>query len=137
MLYALWVVQLRLFRLLTVGGGQPVESQQVATTQRVTGVVLDENGEPMIGVSVLEEGTKVGVATDFDGQFTLNVRPGATLHFSYIGYKPQSVKVDGRSSIEVTMELDSNVLDEVVAIGYGTIKKRDLTGAVEIGRAHV
>lgn len=130
MLYALWVVQLRLFRLLTVGGGQPVESQQVATTQRVTGVVLDENGEPMIGVSVLEEGTKVGVATDFDGQFTLNVRPGATLHFSYIGYKPQSVKVDGRSSIEVTMELDSNVLDEVVAIGYGTVKKRDLTGAV-------
>lgn len=115
-------MQLRLFRLLTVGGGQPVESQQVATTQRVTGVVLDENGEPMIGVSVLEEGTKVGVATDFDGQFTLNVRPGATLHFSYIGYKPQSVKVDGRSSIEVTMELDSNVLDEVVAIGYGTIK---------------
>ncbi|MDE6121705.1 MAG: SusC/RagA family TonB-linked outer membrane protein, partial [Duncaniella dubosii] len=111
-------------------GGQPVESQQVATTQRVTGVVLDENGEPMIGVSVLEEGTKVGVATDFDGQFTLNVRPGATLHFSYIGYKPQSVKVDGRSSIEVTMELDSNVLDEVVAIGYGTVKKRDLTGAV-------
>ncbi len=111
-------------------GGQPAESQQVATTQRVTGVVLDENGEPMIGVSVLEEGTKVGVATDFDGQFTLNVRPGATLHFSYIGYKPQSVKVDGRSSIEVTMELDSNVLDEVVAIGYGTVKKRDLTGAV-------
>ncbi len=111
-------------------GGQLIESQQVATTQRVTGVVLDENGEPMIGVSVLEEGTKVGVATDFDGQFTLNVRPGATLHFSYIGYKPQSVKVDGRSSIEVTMELDSNVLDEVVAIGYGTIKKRDLTGAV-------
>lgn len=111
-------------------GSQPVASQQVATTQRVTGVVLDENGEPMIGVSVLEEGTKVGVATDFDGQFILNVRPGATLHFSYIGYKPQSVKVDGRSSIEVTMELDSNVLDEVVAIGYGTVKKRDLTGAV-------
>lgn len=84
----------------------------------------------MIGVSVLEEGTKVGIATDFDGKFTLNVRPGATLLFSYIGYKSQSVKVDGRSSIEVTMEPDANVLDEVVAIGYGTVKKRDLTGAV-------
>ena len=118
-------------------GGQPVETQQVATTQRVTGVVLDENGDPMIGVSVLEEGTKVGVATDFDGQFTLNVRPGATLHFSYIGYKPQSVKVDGRSSIEVTMQPDTNVLDDVVVVGFGTVKKRDLTGAISSVKSDV
>lgn len=111
-------------------GGQPSDAQQVAATHRVSGTVLDENGDPLIGVSVQEEGTKVGIATDIDGNFTLNVRPGAVLHFSYIGYKPQSVPVDGRSNIEITMEPDANMLDEVVSIGYGTVKKRDLTGAV-------
>lgn len=111
-------------------GGQPSEAQQVANTHRVSGTVLDENGDPMIGVSVVEEGTKAGVATDIDGNFTLNVRPGAVLHFSYIGYKPQTVRVGDRSNLEITMEPDSNMLDEVVTIGYGTVKKRDLTGAV-------
>lgn len=111
-------------------GGQPSESQQVTATQRISGVVLDENGDPMIGVSVIEEGTKTGVATDLDGNFTLNVHPGAVLQFSYIGYKTQSVKVGKTNSIEVTMQPDTNMLDEVVTIGYGTVKKRDLTGAV-------
>lgn len=111
-------------------GGQPSDAQQVATTQRVSGTVLDENGDPMVGVSVVEEGTKAGVATDIDGNFTLNVRHGAVLHFSYIGYKPQTVRVGDQRSLEVIMEPDANVLDEVVAIGFGTVKKRDLTGAI-------
>ncbi|MCM1077538.1 MAG: TonB-dependent receptor [Bacteroides sp.] len=118
-------------------GGQPSEAQQVAATHRVTGTVLDENGDPMIGVSVVEEGTKTGVATDFDGNFTLNVRPGATLHFSYIGYKSQSIKVGNQNSIQVTMQPDNNVLDDVVVVGYGTVKKRDLTGAISSVKSDV
>lgn len=89
----------------------------------------------MIGVSVIEEGTKTGVATDLDGNFSLNVHPGAVLHFSYIGYKSQSIKVGKTNSIEVTMQPDDNVLDDVVVIGYGTVKKRDLTGAVSSVKA--
>ena len=105
-------------------------AQQVSNARTVSGTVVDETGEPMIGVSVLVTGTREGVATDFDGNFSLKVPAGATLSFSYVGYKPQTVKVGDQSTINVTMEPDANVLDEVVAIGYGTIKKRDLTGAV-------
>lgn len=118
-------------------GGQASDSQQVATTSRITGTVLDENGDPMIGVSVIEEGTKTGVATDLDGNFSLNVHPGAVLHFSYIGYKSQSIKVGKTNSIEVTMQPDDNVLDDVVVIGFGTVKKRDLTGAISSVKSDV
>lgn len=118
-------------------GGQPADAQQVQATHRVTGTVLDENGDPMIGVSVLEEGTKAGVATDLDGRFSLNVHSGAVLNFSYIGYKPQSVRVGNQSNIQVTMEPDDNTLDDVVVIGYGTVKKRDLTGAVSSVKSDV
>ncbi|WP_297073335.1 TonB-dependent receptor [uncultured Duncaniella sp.] len=118
-------------------GGQTSDTQQVATTSRITGTVLDENGDPMIGVSVIEEGTKTGVATDLDGNFSLNVRPGAVLHFSYIGYKSQSIKVGKTNSIEVTMQPDDNVLDDVVVVGFGTVKKRDLTGAISSVKSDV
>ncbi len=89
----------------------------------------------MIGVSVLQDGSSTGVATDFDGRFSLSVPAGATLHFSYIGYKPQTIKVDGRTTIDVKMVPDDNVLDDVVVIGYGAVKKRDLTGAVSSVKA--
>lgn len=118
------------------GGYSPV-SQSVSQKHTVTGTVIDENGDPMIGVSVLQEGSSTGVATDFDGRFSLSVPTGATLHFSYIGYKPQTIKVDGRTTIDVTMVPDDNVLDDVVVVGFGTVKKRDLTGAISSVKSDV
>lgn len=91
----------------------------------------------MLGVSVIEVGTKTGVATDLDGNFTLNVPQGAKLQFSYIGYKTQTITATGQSHIEVKMEPDNNVLDDVVVVGYGTVKKRDLTGAVSSVKSDV
>ncbi|MCM1050439.1 MAG: TonB-dependent receptor [Paenibacillus sp.] len=84
----------------------------------------------MIGVSVLILGTKEGVATDFDGNYSIQAAPGATLQFSYIGYKTQTATVGSQGTINITMDPDNNVLDDVVVVGYGTVKKRDLTGAV-------
>lgn len=111
-------------------GGYSPEPQASTQKHTVSGVVTDENGEPLIGVSVIQEGTTTGIATDFDGRYTLNVPSGATLQFTYIGYKPFTVKVGSKTNIDVQMEPDTNVLDDVVVVGYGTMKKSDLTGAV-------
>lgn len=118
-------------------GGYSPTSQSVSQKHTVSGTVIDENGDPMIGVSVLQEGSSTGVATDFDGRFSLSVPAGATLHFSYIGYKPQTIKVDGRTTIDVKMVPDDNVLDDVVVVGFGTVKKRDLTGAISSVKSDV
>ena len=95
----------------------------------VSGVVYDENGEALIGASVMVKGTQNGTATDMDGRFSLNVKPGATLVISYMGYTTQEVKA-GRAQLKVTMKPEDNSLDELVVIGYGAVKKRDLTGSV-------
>ena len=120
---------------LTVQGADTPDPQRAsagktAPTIRVTGKVVDEFGDPLIGVSVMDLAAKTGVMTDLDGNFAIDVPSSATLHFSYVSYKPVDVRVDGRSNIEVTMVSAENMLDEVVAIGYGTMKKRDLTGAI-------
>lgn len=98
--------------------------------KQVSGVVVDTNGDPVIGANIVEKGTTNGTISDLEGRFHLNVAPGATLVITYIGYIPQEVKVDGRSSLTITLHEDSEVLDEVVVIGYGTMRKKDLTGAV-------
>lgn len=98
----------------------------------VSGTVTDPTGEPLIGASILAEGTSVGTATDIDGHYTINVAPQGTLVFSYVGYDVQKVAVDGRSEINVTMRESSVMLNEVVAIGYGTVKKSDATGSVAV-----
>lgn len=98
--------------------------------KQVSGVVVDTNGEPVIGANIVEKGTTNGTISDLEGRFHLNAAPGATLVITYIGYIPQEVKVDGRSSLTITLHEDSEVLDEVVVIGYGTMRKKDLTGAV-------
>lgn len=113
-----------------MGGVELSVSQSVSQKYTVSGTVVDESGEPMIGVSVLVLGTKEGVATDFDGNYSIQVAPGATLQFSYIGYKTQTAVVGSKGAINITMAPDNNVLDDVVVVGYGTVKKRDLTGAV-------
>ena len=95
----------------------------------VQGTVLDAaNGEPIIGASVLEIGTTNGTITDFDGNFTLNVKPGAKLSISYMGYKTQELEAKG--TLAVRLSEDTEVLDEVVVVGYGVVKKNDATGAV-------
>ena len=112
------------------GGVEGANPQEVLQTKTVTGQVIDENGEPMIGVSVLVKGTKVGAITDFDGNFKLNAPAGAKeLQVTYMGYQAQDVKITSGHMI-IKMEPDNKLLDEVVVIGYGTMKKRDLTGAV-------
>lgn len=96
----------------------------------VTGTVKDANGEPMIGVSVVASNTN-GTVTDLDGKFTLQkVSPNAVLKVSYIGYVTQQVKVGNQSQLNIVLKEDANNLDELVVIGYGVVRKRDLTGAV-------
>ena len=104
----------------------------VAYAQKtVTGTVVDAAGEPMIGVSILVDGTTIGGVTDFDGNFSIkDVPENGVLKISYIGYKDQKISVAGKSSVNVTMQEDAARLDEVVVVGYGTMKKKDLTGSV-------
>ena len=96
----------------------------------VKGSVKDATGEPLIGVNVLQVGTTNGVISDFDGNFELNVPSNAKLSFSFIGYKTQTVSVNGKTSLSVILQEDSKTLDEVVVVGYGTMKKSDISGAV-------
>lgn len=98
---------------------------------KVTGQVLDSNGEPIIGATVLEQGTKNGTVTDIDGNFTLNsTKENPTLDISYIGFVSQQVKTRNGSSSRITMKENAQNLDELVVVGYGTMKKKDMTGAV-------
>ncbi len=105
-----------------------------ALAQKITvkGTVIDTNGEPLIGATVLSKGTSVGVATNFDGEYVIEVAPNASLVFSYVGMDPQTIAVNGRTNIDVTLKENSVVLNEVVAIGYGTVKKSDATGSVAV-----
>lgn len=96
----------------------------------ISGRVVDRNGEPVIGVNVVEKGTTNGTITDMDGKFTFNVSPNATLMLSYIGYKAQEIAVNNRTQYNVVLDEDTETLDEVVVVGYGTMKKSSLTGSV-------
>lgn len=94
------------------------------------GKVLDVNGEPIIGAAVKEVGTTNGTVTDFDGNFSFEADVQGTLEVSYVGYKIKKLKIEADQMLAVTMEEDAELLDEVVVIGYGTMKRSDLTGAV-------
>lgn len=96
----------------------------------ITGTVVDSNGEAVIGANVLVKGTTNGTITDIDGKFSLEVPEGAMLLVSYIGYGDYETKVGNQSNLSITLKEDSKALDEVVVVGYGTMKKKDLTGAV-------
>lgn len=122
---------------LLVGGGNAVAassetrsvlevSQQVET---ISGIILDSSGEPVIGASILEKGSSGnGTISDFEGRFTLKVNPGASLIISYVGYQSQTVKA--ANNLRVVLKEDTELLQEVVVVGYGTQKKENLTGAV-------
>lgn len=105
------------------------EQQQ---TVSIKGQVVDTKGESLIGVNVLEKNTSNGTITDYDGNFTLNVSPGAVLVFSYIGYESKEVPASQGKEIKVVLQEDTKKLDEVVVIGYGAVKKADLAGSVAV-----
>ena len=114
--------------LAAPGGGESPLPTEVQQAKKITGVVSDAAG-PVIGASVVVKGTSNGAATDFDGRFSLNVQPGQTLVISYIGYITKEVKVGAQNTYNITIEEDRNSLEEVVVVGYGTMKKSDLSGA--------
>lgn len=97
---------------------------------QVSGTVTDDDGEPLIGVNILVKGTSSGTVSDFDGNYSLDAPSDATIVYSYTGYKTQEIAVDGRSTIDVVLGADVAVLDDVVVIGYGVVRKSDLTGSV-------
>jgi len=105
-------------------------------TVKVKGQVVDQQGEPLIGATVRVKGAQTGIVTDFDGNFQIDAASNATLVVSYVGYKDREIAVRGRAVIDqIQMESDSQMLDQVVVVGYGTQKKADLTGAVSIVNA--
>ena len=107
-----------------------------APTIKVSGQVVDDQGEPLVGATIKVKGTKDGTVTDLDGKFQLDAPANGTLVVSYVGYKDAEVAVRGRAIIEqIELSADNNVLDQVVVVGYGTQKKADLTGSVSIVNA--
>jgi TonB-dependent starch-binding outer membrane protein SusC len=112
--------------LLAVFLSAGVRAQKVT----VTGTAKDASNVPLIGVTVVEKGTTNGMMTDADGKYTLNVTPNSTLVFTMIGYKTQEFPVTGASTIDVTMSEEATAIDEVVVVGYGTVKKKDITTSV-------
>ncbi|MCC8197032.1 MAG: TonB-dependent receptor [Tannerellaceae bacterium] len=111
--------------LTTVEATAPQQEQR-----QVTGVVSDQTNFPVIGANIVEKGTSNGTITDLDGNFSLRVSPGAVLVVTYIGYIPVEIAVGNQTVLDIRLQEDSQALDEVVVVGYGTMKKSDLTGSV-------
>ena len=121
---------LRIPRMLLILALSLIGTSVFAQTKQVTGVVKDATGETVIGASVVEKGTTNGVITDFDGVFKLTVSENAVLQISYIGYQTQEVKVAGKTTLDITLREDSEILEEVVVVGYGAQKKESVIGAI-------
>src|SRR5690554_4503132 len=99
---------------------------QAPQIETVSGTITDDVGDPLIGVNVRIDGRSTGTATDFDGHYSLQDVPSdATLIFSYIGFETQEIPVNGRSVIDVIMKSDAQLLDEVVVVGYGSVRRQD------------
>lgn len=127
-LHANHLVKMMLLLLFLAGTSAAAQAQQT-----VTGIVTDTSGEPVIGATVAQKGTNSnGTITDLDGRFSLKVPANGTLVISYIGYKTQEVALKNQTSVKVVMQEDTEILDEVVVVGYGTQKKATLTGSVSM-----
>ena len=103
---------------------------QTNQTKKITGVIKDQNGEPVIGANVSVKGTTIGTITDVDGNFTLEVPEDASIQVSYIGYVSQEIKAGNKTQLDILLKEDTQALDEVVVVGYGTQKKVNLTGSI-------
>lgn len=112
--------------LMSKGEKEEITQQE----NKITGIVKDANGEPIIGANVTVKGQSIGTITDIDGRFVLNAPVNAVLQITYIGYIPQETNVGNKKELYITLKEDSQLLDEVVVVGYGSMKKSDLTGAV-------
>ena len=127
--------------LILINPSQTLRKQAVQESQqakkKVTGIVKDQNGEPIIGANVVEKGTTNGTVTDVDGKFSLEIAEGGVLTVSYIGYTSRNLAVGNQSSLEIQLREDTEALDEVVVIGYGTVRKSDLTGSVSQIRSDI
>ncbi len=123
-----------LFLLLSFNGVAWSQTSRASSSEKmISGVVVDENGDALIGVSVVEKGTRQGIITDFDGRFKLEVLSlPAMLQFSYLGFQTKEVLVEGRGELNVVLQEAVEMLDELVVVAYGTQRKKDLTGAVGI-----
>ncbi|MDR1723614.1 MAG: TonB-dependent receptor [Tannerella sp.] len=109
----------------------PLSSPEIQQAgKRITGTIVDETGEPVAGANIVEKGSANGNISDIDGRFTLNVSDNATIVVSYVGYVSQEIDVRNQTELKVILKEDSKSLDEIVVIGYGTVKKSDLTGSV-------
>ena len=104
--------------------------KQAVSDQKIKGTVVDESNQPVIGANIVVEGTTNGTITDLDGNFSLQVPEKAELRISYIGYLDQKVKVGNNTTLHIVLKEDTQTLDEVVVVGYGTMKKSDITGSV-------
>ena len=119
-----------LFRMLTLSLFVLCTTVVFAQQKTIKGIVVDATGEPLIGVNVSVKGTTIGIITDIDGKYTLEVPTNATLVFSYIGYRTQELSVGNQTTINITMQEDTQNIDEVVVVGYGVQKKETVTGSV-------
>ncbi|MDA8692505.1 TonB-dependent receptor [Saprospiraceae bacterium] len=119
-----------LFVLFICMASMSADAQQV-----VSGTIIDDTGEALIGVTVTIQGTTIGTATDFDGTYSLEAPSDAVLEISSLGYQTQTVQLDGQSTLDITLAVDAEVLGEVVVVGYGTVKKSDVTGSVSSVKA--
>lgn len=107
-----------------------IKTNSIGKRKMITGIITDENGEPVIGANVVEKGTTNGTVTDLDGKYSLEINENAILQFSYIGYNPKEQSVGKEGILNIRLQEDSRALDEVVVVGYGTQKKVNLTGSV-------
>ncbi|MGL5318204.1 MAG: TonB-dependent receptor [Bacteroidales bacterium] len=112
------------------GNNISISPKKGGATKRITGTIIDNTGEPVIGANVVVEGTTDGTITDFDGNFTLNAPEGGNIKVTYIGYEPMLVAANANAPMKITLKDDSQALEEVVVVGYGTQKKVNLTGSV-------
>lgn len=115
--------------ILSVAGTNEVKDSK-QTGREISGVIKDEKGFTLPGVSIAVKGTTTGTITDLDGKYSINVPSGAVLAFNYVGFVPQEVKIGNQSTLDIILKEDTQTLDEVVVVGYTTQKKADLTGAV-------
>ena len=112
------------------GDVNPASTTAMQQSKKISGIITDEKGEPIIGANIAVVGTTIGIISDMDGKYELEVLEGAEVKVSYIGYNPQSFKVTQKTSYNIVLKEDSEMIDEVVVVGYGTIKKSDISGSV-------
>lgn len=137
--FALWLIAICLSWHAPAWGNQQDGSAGAEPQSQVTvnGRVTDEAGQPLVGASVMEKGTTNGVLTDFDGNFSINVSPGAEVEVSFVSFVTHVFQADGNANIDVTLKEDRKVLDEVVVIGYGSQSRKSLTSSISTVRSDI